>query len=94
GKFKQQLKVKEFSHKGKQAQSSQVPRPCPECGKSHSGECTKGKGVCYFCKQPGHMKHECPKWKSLGGAEGNTVSIGRVYTMDGGKATGDNILIT
>ncbi|MCI60525.1 hypothetical protein A2U01_0081781, partial [Trifolium medium] len=29
----------------------------------------KGKGVCYFCKQSGHMKNECPKWKSLGGAE-------------------------
>ncbi|MCI71409.1 hypothetical protein A2U01_0092672, partial [Trifolium medium] len=53
----------------------------------------KGKGVCYFCKQPGHMKHECSKWKSLGGAEGTTVSKGRVYTMDGGKATGDNSLI-
>ncbi|MCI88401.1 hypothetical protein A2U01_0109688, partial [Trifolium medium] len=56
GKFKQQLKVKEFSHKGKQAQSSQAPQPCPECGKSQGGECMKGKGVCYFCKQPGHMK--------------------------------------
>ncbi|MCI42697.1 enzymatic polyprotein, partial [Trifolium medium] len=66
---------------------------CPECGKSHGGECMKGKGVCYSCKQPGHMKHECPKWKSLGGAEGTTVSKGRVYTMDGGKATSDNSLI-
>ncbi|MCI85243.1 hypothetical protein A2U01_0106522, partial [Trifolium medium] len=27
------------------------------------------------------------------GAEGTTVSKGRVYTMDGGKATGDNSLI-
>ncbi|MCI70732.1 hypothetical protein A2U01_0091995, partial [Trifolium medium] len=53
----------------------------------------KGKGVCYYFKQPGHMKHECPKWKSLGGTEGTTVSKGRVYTMDGGKATGDNSLI-
>ncbi|MCI84741.1 hypothetical protein A2U01_0106019, partial [Trifolium medium] len=33
------------------------------------------------------MKHECPKSKSLGGAEGTTVSRGCVYTMDGGKAT-------
>ncbi|MCI97733.1 hypothetical protein A2U01_0119034, partial [Trifolium medium] len=36
------------------------------------------------------MKHECPKWKS---SEGTTVSRGRVYTTDGGKATGDNSLI-
>ncbi|MCI52757.1 hypothetical protein A2U01_0074003, partial [Trifolium medium] len=27
------------------------------------------------------------------GAEGTTVSKGRVYTIDGGKATGDNNLI-
>ncbi|MCI39830.1 hypothetical protein A2U01_0061062 [Trifolium medium] len=39
------------------------------------------------------MKNECPKWKSLGGAEGTTVSKGRVYTLEGGKATGDNSLI-
>ncbi|MCI90036.1 hypothetical protein A2U01_0111326, partial [Trifolium medium] len=39
------------------------------------------------------MKHECSKWKSLGGAEGTTVSRVRVYTMDGGKAIGDNSLI-
>ncbi|MCI47483.1 hypothetical protein A2U01_0068725, partial [Trifolium medium] len=31
GKYKQQLKVKEFVNKGKQAQSSQTPRLCPEC---------------------------------------------------------------
>ncbi|MCI67601.1 hypothetical protein A2U01_0088860, partial [Trifolium medium] len=44
GKYKQQLKVKEFVNKGKQAQSSQTPRLSPECGKSHGGECMKGKG--------------------------------------------------
>ncbi|MCI23718.1 retrotransposon protein, partial [Trifolium medium] len=73
GKYKQQLKVKDSSSKGKQAQSSQIPRPCPNCGKHHSGECMKDKGVCYYCKQPGHMRNECPKWKSLGGAEGTTM---------------------
>ncbi|MCI51216.1 hypothetical protein A2U01_0072460, partial [Trifolium medium] len=31
GKYKQQLKVKEISSKGKQVQSSQTSRPCPEC---------------------------------------------------------------
>ncbi|MCI74987.1 hypothetical protein A2U01_0096253, partial [Trifolium medium] len=39
------------------------------------------------------MKNECPKWKSLGGEEGTTVSKGRVYTIEGGKAVGDNSLI-
>ncbi|MCI68750.1 enzymatic polyprotein, partial [Trifolium medium] len=53
----------------------------------------KGKGVCYYCKKPGHMKNECPKWKSLGGVEGTMVSKGRVYTIDGGKSTGGNSLI-
>ncbi|MCI55653.1 hypothetical protein A2U01_0076904, partial [Trifolium medium] len=48
----------------------------------------KGKGVCYYCKQPRHMRNECPKWKSLGGEEGTMVSKGRVYTINGEKATG------
>ncbi|MCI83659.1 hypothetical protein A2U01_0104935, partial [Trifolium medium] len=39
------------------------------------------------------MRKECPKWKSLGGAEGTTVSKGHVYTINGEKATGDNSLI-
>jgi hypothetical protein len=39
------------------------------------------------------MKNDCPKWKNLGGVEGTTVSKGRVYTMDGEKAIGDNSLI-
>ncbi|MCI19088.1 hypothetical protein A2U01_0040243, partial [Trifolium medium] len=39
------------------------------------------------------MKNECSKWKSLGGAKGTTVSKGRVYTMDGGKAIDNNSLI-
>ncbi|MCI49147.1 hypothetical protein A2U01_0070390, partial [Trifolium medium] len=39
------------------------------------------------------MKPKCPKWKSLGGAEGTTVSKGCVYTIEGGKVTGDNSLI-
>ncbi|MCI34015.1 magnesium transporter NIPA2-like, partial [Trifolium medium] len=80
-KYKQHLMVKDSSNIGKQSQSSQIPRPYPTCGKSHSGECMKGKGVCYYCKQPGHMRNECPKWKSLGGAEGTTLSKGRVYTI-------------
>ncbi|MCI36359.1 hypothetical protein A2U01_0057582, partial [Trifolium medium] len=41
GKYKQHLKVKESSKVGKQTQSSQTPRPCPECGKPHGGECMK-----------------------------------------------------
>jgi hypothetical protein len=57
GKFKQQLKVKGSHNKGKQPHSPQSPRLCPKCGNHHGGECMKGKGVCYFCKQPGHMKN-------------------------------------
>ncbi|MCI76145.1 hypothetical protein A2U01_0097414, partial [Trifolium medium] len=45
--------------------------------------CLKGKGVCYFCKQPGHMRNDCPKWKSLSGIEGSIKGKGRVYNVDG-----------
>ncbi|CAJ2628780.1 unnamed protein product [Trifolium pratense] len=93
GKFKQHLKAKGSPSKGKQTHSPQSPRTCPKCGNYHGGECMKGKGICYFCKQPGHMKSDCPKWKSVGGAEGTTISKGRVYTMEGEKAKSDNSLI-
>ncbi|MCI61587.1 hypothetical protein A2U01_0082844, partial [Trifolium medium] len=69
-----QLKVKNSSSKGKHVYSPQSTRPCFRCGNYHKDECMKGKGVCNFCKQPRYMRNDCPKWKSLGGAEGSTKS--------------------
>ena len=37
---------------------------CPHCGWNHLGECWKLQGVCFYCKEPRHMKRDCPK---LGG---------------------------
>ena len=33
---------------------------CGNCGKNHSGECLKGKFVCYRCGQEGHISPNCP----------------------------------
>ncbi|KAK2369205.1 hypothetical protein QL285_082353 [Trifolium repens] len=61
GKFNLQVRTKGSTSKGKQSYSQRSPRNCAECGFPHSGECMKGKNMCYYCKQPGHYKHECPK---------------------------------
>ncbi|XP_057808422.1 uncharacterized protein LOC131022897 [Salvia miltiorrhiza] len=34
---------------------------CQKCGKYHYGECMWGKGVCFFCREPVHTTHNCPK---------------------------------
>lgn len=33
---------------------------CKNCEKNHSGECRKGKFVCYKCGQEGHISPNCP----------------------------------
>ncbi|GAU51867.1 hypothetical protein TSUD_416510 [Trifolium subterraneum] len=53
----------------------------------------KEKGVCFHCKQPGHYKNECPKLHGSGGSGGSTRSKGRVYSLDGEQARGNNALI-
>ncbi|KAK8939259.1 hypothetical protein KSP39_PZI011311 [Platanthera zijinensis] len=32
---------------------------CTKCGKMHRGECLTG--VCFYCRQPGHRRKDCPK---------------------------------
>ncbi|GAU10603.1 hypothetical protein TSUD_418240, partial [Trifolium subterraneum] len=59
----------------------------------HHGECVKGKGVCFHCKQPGHYKNECPNLHGSGGSSGTIKSKGRVYSLDGEQARGNNALI-
>ncbi|KAL6582471.1 hypothetical protein OROMI_006485 [Orobanche minor] len=49
---------------------------CPKCGKPHSGECLYRTGICYNCKEPGHIVTNCPK---LQGKQGKTPA--RVFAM-------------
>ncbi|GAU50355.1 hypothetical protein TSUD_283640 [Trifolium subterraneum] len=93
GKYKEQLKPRGSPQKGKQNVSQRSHPACPECGMFHHGECMKGKGVCFHCKQPGHYKNECPKLHGSGGSSGTTKSKGRVYSLDGEQARGNNALI-
>ncbi|GAU10177.1 hypothetical protein TSUD_418640, partial [Trifolium subterraneum] len=93
GKYKEQLKPRGSPSKGKQNFSQRSQQACPECGSIHNGECMKGKGVCFHCKQPGHYKNECPKLHGSGGSSGTTRSKGRVYSLEGEQARGNNALI-
>ncbi|GAU47719.1 hypothetical protein TSUD_285060 [Trifolium subterraneum] len=93
GKYKEQLKPRGSPNKGKQGSSQRPQQACSECGSVHNGECMKGKGVCFHCKQPGYYKNECPKLHGSGGASGTTRSKGRVYSLDGEQARGNNALI-
>ncbi|GAU39338.1 hypothetical protein TSUD_60890 [Trifolium subterraneum] len=93
GKYKEQLKPRGSPNKGKQGSSQRPQHVCSECGSIHNGECMKGKGVCFHCKQPGHYKNECPKLHGSGGASGTTRSKDRVYSLDGEQAIGNNALI-
>ncbi|GAU10670.1 hypothetical protein TSUD_425730, partial [Trifolium subterraneum] len=63
-------------------------------GSVHNGQCMKGKGVCFHCKQPGHYKNECPKLHGSGGSGGSTRSKGRVYSLDGEQARATNSFIS
>ncbi|GAU49453.1 hypothetical protein TSUD_407400 [Trifolium subterraneum] len=93
GKYKEQLKPRGSPQKGKQNVPQRSHPAYPECGMFHHGECMKGKGVCFHCKQPGHYKNECPKLHGSGGSSGTTRSKGRVYSLDGEQARGNNALI-
>ncbi|GAU30442.1 hypothetical protein TSUD_392550 [Trifolium subterraneum] len=93
GKYKEQLKPRGSPSKGKQNFSQRSQQVCSECGSIHNGECMKGKGACFHCKQPGHYKNECPKLHGSGGSSGTTRSKGRVYSLDGEQARGNNALI-
>ena len=45
---------------GNQSSSSAKKTPCTDCGRLHNGECLMGKGVCFYCKKPGHLRDDCP----------------------------------
>ncbi|MCI90283.1 hypothetical protein A2U01_0111575, partial [Trifolium medium] len=54
----------------------------------------KGKDVCFYYKQPGHYRGDCPKLQKQGDFSGTTKSKGRVYSLDGEEAKTNNALIT
>lgn len=53
----------------------------------------KGKNVCYYCKQVGHMKWEYPLWKDKGGADKTTTNKWSFYTLSKKKSLANNELI-
>jgi hypothetical protein len=93
GKFNFQLKTKGSSSKEKHSYSPRSPRKCPECGSHHFGMCMKGKCICYYCRQPGHMRNECPELRKQSGPGGSSKGKGRISSLDGHKVKSNNNLI-
>ncbi|KZV54615.1 hypothetical protein F511_02649 [Dorcoceras hygrometricum] len=70
-------------------QSQQALRPgpsiekptCQSCGRKHARKCLKRVGVCYKCKQPGHLSFECPQLSQ--------PAMGRVFVMQAEEADPD-----
>ena len=60
GNFSGSTQVKQESVKRQAIQ-------CKVCGKNHSGECLKGKFVCYKCGQAGHVAPNCPNPRTNSG---------------------------
>ncbi|XP_073137005.1 uncharacterized protein [Henckelia pumila] len=70
-------------------QGAIVPRAealplCQKCQKPHPGPCMKGSGMCYHCKEPGHIMLHCPKKNAAG----------RVFVMQAEEAAPDTLRIT
>ncbi|XP_045797932.1 uncharacterized protein LOC123892147 [Trifolium pratense] len=95
-KYNQHLKAKSSPNKGKQVQTSKSTQAggCNKCGNYHKGECLADQHICYQCKQPGHMKRECPLARKKGAIDLEMPKPARVYTLDAKKSKGNNELIT
>ncbi|KAK8951418.1 hypothetical protein KSP39_PZI003909 [Platanthera zijinensis] len=55
---------------------------CPKCQRRHPGECLASAGVCYKCRQPGHIARFCQKV----GANKSKYEVGGSSRVDKGKA--------
>ncbi|KAK8931451.1 hypothetical protein KSP39_PZI016502 [Platanthera zijinensis] len=55
---------------------------CPKCQRRHSGECLASAGVCYKCRQPGHIARFCQET----GTNQSKFEVGGPSRVDKGKA--------
>ncbi|XP_077245553.1 uncharacterized protein LOC143889989 [Tasmannia lanceolata] len=51
---------------------------CPTCGKRHTGQCLRGRDVCYYCGDPNHKQYNCPR---LGRQQNGTPSQHQPQTL-------------
>ncbi|XP_057775166.1 uncharacterized protein LOC130994153 [Salvia miltiorrhiza] len=77
GKRDVQNKKERMDDKLNEATPRSYPQ-CSECNKYHTGECLYRKGVCYFCRKPGHKATFCPDKR---GTEPERRGNGRLFYM-------------
>ena len=68
---------------------------CPNCGRPHLGRCLVGSGVCYKCRQPGHLVDKCPQ-RSFVAVSNQTFTPyqGRVFVTNRQEAERTGTIVT
>ncbi|XP_062118999.1 uncharacterized protein LOC133832702 [Humulus lupulus] len=75
-------------------QGNRVEHPtCPKCTRKHPGECQAGTNKCFKCGQAGHLRKNCPQWKSGQNTNNNLVPA-RVFTLTQNEAANSNTVVT
>ena len=79
-KRKQDTSSQSYTRGGNRPQSSgrgesrgqgaivQTSQLCPQCGRTHSGECRRGTRACYRYGEQGHLRRDCPQQDDTGAA--------------------------
>ncbi|XP_031286362.1 uncharacterized protein LOC116145055 [Pistacia vera] len=92
GKNKKRFQSKKNKRDGKNKRPRTIEFPqCQKCGKYHLGECPKG--VCFRCRQPGHMMKDC-KAPPTPTAQTSRGTNAQVFTVAQSEAEASPLVVT